>query len=251
MGIRRETADPHGVAAIDTAVYALLGLLLAFSFYASADRYSERRRLAVDEANAIETVVLRLDMVPPAQQVKVRRLMREYVQARIAYNHSLSEQLEHVEWKRSDDLQDEMWDALVGSASNATPKLVHVSVLPAVNAMFDLAATQYYASRNHIPLPIVGLLIGLSLLAANLAGRSTPRDGERSWLHRVAFAGSIALTLIVVLDLDYPRLGLIRIDYTDAMFNDIFESLDRHDHSIDAPEVTLGETRWRLSSGRG
>ena len=69
VGQRRREADTEGaragVGVIDGAVFALLGLLLAFTFSGAAARFDTRRHLIVEEANAIGTAYLRLDLLPP------------------------------------------------------------------------------------------------------------------------------------------------------------------------------------------
>ena len=49
--------------------------------------------------------------------------------------------------------------------------------------------------------------------------------GHRSILHIVVYATSIALTIYVVLDLEHPRLGLIRLDATDRILEQLRESI--------------------------
>ena len=58
-----ETAE-LGTSAADGAVYALLGLLIAFTFSGAASRFDERRGLIVEEANSIGTAWLRAPPVP-------------------------------------------------------------------------------------------------------------------------------------------------------------------------------------------
>lgn len=38
---------------------------------------------------------------------------------------------------------------------------------------------------------------------------------SRSWLHMLCFAVVIAVAVFVILDLEYPRLGLTRVDAFD------------------------------------
>src|SRR3954453_16539252 len=52
------------VGAPETAVFALLGLLIAFSFSGALSRFDTRRALVVEEANAVGTAYVRLDLVP-------------------------------------------------------------------------------------------------------------------------------------------------------------------------------------------
>ena len=87
VGHRRLARDPEGaragVGAIDGAVFGLLGLLVAFTFSGAATRFDARRQLVVEEANAIGTAYLRLDVLPPDAQPALRDKFRRYVEARL------------------------------------------------------------------------------------------------------------------------------------------------------------------------
>ena len=73
-----------GLGAVDGAVFALLGLMIAFTFSGAASRLEVRRQLIVQEANAIGTAYLRLDLLPPGAQPGLREDFRQYVDARLA-----------------------------------------------------------------------------------------------------------------------------------------------------------------------
>jgi hypothetical protein len=57
---------------VEGAVFGLMGLLLAFTFSGAASRFEVRRQLIVQETNAIGTAYLRLDLLPPGDQPKMR-----------------------------------------------------------------------------------------------------------------------------------------------------------------------------------
>ena len=67
---------------MEAAVFALLGLLLGFSFAGGTSRLESKRQLIV-QANAIGTAYLRLDELPPNDQPEMRRLYRDYLDARL------------------------------------------------------------------------------------------------------------------------------------------------------------------------
>ena len=87
LGIRRrERTDELSRAHIhltETSTLALLALLLAFSFSAALQRFDSRSDQVVDEVNAIGTLWLRTDLLPPQVRDDVRRLMRRYVDLQV------------------------------------------------------------------------------------------------------------------------------------------------------------------------
>ena len=75
LGQRFERARGGETTSIfDSAVFALLGLLLGFAFAGAIDRLNIRRNLIVQEANAIGTAYLRIDMLQPEDQPAIRTL---------------------------------------------------------------------------------------------------------------------------------------------------------------------------------
>ena len=70
-------------------MFALLGLLLGFSFSGGTSRLDTRRKLIVQEANAIEAAYLRLDQLQAADQPEMRRLFRQYLDARLGVYEKL------------------------------------------------------------------------------------------------------------------------------------------------------------------
>ena len=80
LGVSRAAHDPEGARAgagvVDGAIFALLGLLIAFTFSGAASRFDHRRALIVEEANAIGTAYLRVDLLPAAAQAEMRDSFR-------------------------------------------------------------------------------------------------------------------------------------------------------------------------------
>jgi hypothetical protein len=47
----------------------------------------------------------------------------------------------------------------------------------------------------------------------------------RSWIHLVIFAATLTVTLYTVTDMEYPRLGLIRIENFDHFLVEAYEQM--------------------------
>src|ERR1700719_363553 len=79
-----KTASSHeGTGTIEAAVFALLGLLLGFTFANGISHLDRRRELIVQEANSIGTAYLRLDLLPANRQLEMRHLFRQYLDIRL------------------------------------------------------------------------------------------------------------------------------------------------------------------------
>ena len=217
--------DPgsQAIGSLEAAVFALMGLLIAFTFSGALERFDVRRAQVVTEANAIGTAYLRVDLLPADAQPQLRELFRHYVDSRIATYRSLPDLgAAQAELLRSRALQGEIWALAVAAATRPGSRPgTEGLVLSALNEMFDITTTRVAATQMHPPAIIYGMLMGLALAAAILAGYRSAGDKAIDWMHQVSFAVVVALTLYVILEIEYPRLGLVRLDAIDQMIVDI------------------------------
>jgi hypothetical protein len=230
IGERRLTADPDGarigVGAVEGAVFALLGLLIAFTFSGAASRFEGRRELVIEEANAIGTAWLRLDLLPANAQPSLRDLFRQYVDSRLeTYRKLPAETAAEEELARSTALQGQIWRQAVAACEAKRDPPTTSLLLPALNAMIDITTTRTMVGRHmHPPAIVFALLGGLVLGGALLVGYGMA-GGKRNWLHVLSFTSVMAVTTYVILDIEYPRLGLIRVDAVDEALVEVRESM--------------------------
>lgn len=207
-----------GFSAVEAAVFALLGLLVAFSFQGAYARFDARRTLITTEANAIGTAWLRLDLLPAESQPAIRDLFRRYLDSRLKTYQVLDEQVAALsEVQNSIRLQGQIWTQAV-AAARQSPNPAAVSLLvPALNDMFDIVTERLVATRSHPPALVFAMLVLLACASAFFAGHGMSGSRIRSWFHSFGYALILSLVVFVILDLEYPRQGLIRIDQFDEL----------------------------------
>ena len=93
--------------------------------------------------------------------------------------------------------------------------------------MIDITTTRTMATQMHPPPIIFVMLFGLALASALLAGYGMAGGKYRSWLHKICFALVVAVAVYVILDVEYPRLGLIRVDAFDQALVELRESMGK------------------------
>jgi hypothetical protein len=217
-----------GAGILDGGVFALLGLLIAFTFAGAAARFDARRQLVVEEANAIGTAYLRLDLLPASTQPALRESFRRYVDARLAVYEKLPDlKAAREELARSTRLQGEIWSQALAAcrAEGASPSAV-ILLLPALNQMIDITTVRTVAAETHVPPIIFAMLAMVALVSSLLAGVGMAGGKTRAWIHMLAFAATLAITLYVILDLEFPRLGLIRLDAFDHVLVEVRQSMN-------------------------
>ncbi|MGH7676641.1 MAG: DUF4239 domain-containing protein [Gemmatimonadales bacterium] len=212
--------------AVEAAMFALLGLLIAFTFSGAAQRFDARRHLIVEEANAIGTAYLRLDLLPGPAQPALRDLFRRYVDTRLAVYRALPDlDAARAELGRAAALQGEIWTQAVAAAQGAPTTAPAMLLLPALNAMIDITTTRTMATRMHVPSLVFVLLGVLALVCAFLAGYGMAASPSRSWVHSLTFALVLTAAIYVIVDFEYPRLGLLRVDAFDQVLVDVRASM--------------------------
>ncbi|WP_374331765.1 hypothetical protein [Aestuariivirga sp.] len=226
IGRRRMARDAGvleaGTGAVDGVVFAMLGLLVAFTFSSAASRFDERRAMIVTEANDIGTAYLRIDLLPDTAQPALRDAFHRYVGSRVAtFQGNPSPESFNEALARSKDIQAEIWKlAVAASRQPDAPPAANMLLLPAINAMIDITTTRAAAMQVHPPWPIFFMLLVTALVCALLGGHAMLRSRAPNWFHVIGFAAIVTLTLYVIADLEYPRLGQIQVGSMDQLLEE-------------------------------
>lgn len=232
IGMAKLARDPEGLpkgaGAAEAAVFALLGLLLAFEFSGAASRFEGRRHLITAETNAIGTAYLRIDMLAADAQPAMKELFRRYLDSRLeTYRTPLDKAATQASLATNAALQGEIWTKAVAEVRRPdAPTQAAMLLLPALNEMIDITTTRLMATRNHPPLVIFLLLVGISFIGALLVGYDASVNKGRNWLHMFVFAAILSVTTYVIVDLEFPRLGLMRVDSADQALVELRESMN-------------------------
>ncbi len=194
---------------IQGATLTLLGLLIGFTFSMALDRYDQRKNYEEEEANAIGTEYVRVDVLPPADAARVRPLLRDYVEQRVQfYTAADSEALAKIGAETS-RLQMELWSAVQKPAA-ASPNPVTALAVAGMNAVLNSQGYTQAAWRNRIPVAAWVLLFLCAVCSNLLVGIGMKRPKESSILLMILpLVVSVALMLIA--DIDSPRRGVIKV----------------------------------------
>ena len=199
--------DPVG--AMQAALLAFVAVLFAFGLSMGVDRYEGRRQAVLVEANAIGTTYLRAELLPEPERSRSLHLLQDYTDARIRVsNTDVDTEAFNEAVSKGREIQRSLWaeagSAVKGLPTDTAPRLY----LDSLNQMIDADTARVSALGNRIPVSVLtlhilagGLAMGVLGLFMGLIGRGT----------RVVLVGSVlvALILLVVIDLDRPRRGLV------------------------------------------
>jgi hypothetical protein len=204
-----DEAFDRQVGIVRGAMLALVAFLTGFAFSGAGSRLVDRADLIVKEANALGTAWLRTDLVDPAVRPELKTVLRSYTADRARMLGGADEAEISGLLAKVDDLHRRMWSlAVKGTEANGNAMRL---VLPAINEVIDLHTTHLATARRHLPPVILGVLIVTALLAFAMVGFGGGRIGRRFLLLDSAYGAVLALGFLMVVDMDYPRHGLIRL----------------------------------------
>ncbi|HVK77618.1 MAG TPA: hypothetical protein VM734_30145 [Kofleriaceae bacterium] len=227
---RQANVDEHvrgQTTTVQAAMLGLVGLLLGFSMSMAEERFTVRRSLIVDEANAIGTAYLRTQLLAEPDGARSRALFRDYVAVRREFV-AAGRDLARIEAAsaRSQQLQGQIWAIGVASARVHPDWDVMTAYLEALNTSFDLEAARYASVFARIPATIFVLLVVVAVIAVAATGYACGFDGRRNVLASYVFPTLLGLACALVIDLAHPRSGLIRTG--DAPMARLQRSLGTH-----------------------
>src|SRR5574337_301912 len=206
IGVRqrpKEGKEERGsLATIEGAVFALFGLLMAFTFSGAATRFNEKRMLISEEVNAVEVAYFRLQLLSEEARPALQELFRQYVDSRLEiYRRLPNMQAAKIEMDRSKKLQEEIWtQSITAVRLPRTHPSAAWLVLPAINNMIDISTTRTMALQMHPPRIVYFLLLFLGLLCSLLAGYRMASGQQRSWIHILGFTLITVIIIYVMLD---------------------------------------------------
>jgi len=209
---------------IVAATLTLLALIVGFSFSMAIDRYDQRKHYEEAEANAIGTEYLRAGLLPAADGMRVRALLKDYLNQRISFYETRDgHQLEQINAYTA-QLQTELWSAVQAPAA-AQPTSVIALAAAGMNDVLNSQGYTQAAWWNRIPIEAWGLMVAIAICSNLLVGYGARRPQERI-LYFLVLPLVLSIAFFLIADIDSPRRGAIRVHPENLM--SLAQSLDAH-----------------------
>jgi hypothetical protein len=221
---RSEDEKESPVSAIAATILALLAFIMAFTFGIVSDRYDARKALVREEANAIRTAWLRSEFLPEPDRGEAVRLLRGYVDRRLAAVRSNDLAQVRAAVVESGRIQRQLWDMAVVNARKDMNSDVAALYIESLNELTNLHASRVAVGLHaRIPAGIWRGLYALAVLAMLAVGYQTAIAGSRrSWV-MLMLALSFALVITLIAALDRPQSGYVPV--SQQPLEDVRESM--------------------------
>jgi hypothetical protein len=226
--IKNEEDKLEVVTVAEGAVFTLLALLIAFSFSGAYERFEHRKLHMIDEANAIATAYQRISLLAPAAQPELRNDLRQYVDIGLEiYRDAIHFDKAKNDFKRFGVQEEKTWNDTVAAVKLTNDGSVLEMVVTAMNNMFETQNQGFVLMEVHPPGAIFILLIGLAILSGFLVGYTTAETKTKTSLHILSFIAITAFTIYIIVDLEFPRAGMIRVDSFDKIIKTVRHRMDQ------------------------
>lgn len=202
-------ARESGGSALDGVVFAVLGLLLAFSFSSAINSYNEHRNLLIKEADDISEAYATLDLIPEENQPALRALLLEYADSRLTATEAKKNSPEELDALALGRRQkDRIWLSVAEALKRSPGIPAQGQIVQTFTAMTGSISDQLAEDWSRMPGIIYALVFVLALMAALIAGYGLGAVREIPVIRTAIFALAIVMTVYVVIDLEHPRSGI-------------------------------------------
>jgi hypothetical protein len=228
---RRSKDEEKGQAgALMGAALGMLAFLLAFTFGMAGSKQDVRKKLVLEEANAIGTAYLRAQILPEPSSSKIKGLLHEYVGVRLKGAQSVKS-IDQVKQAiaRSEELHNELWALSVSLAKENSGSIFAGLFVDSLNKVIDLHSKRITAGiRNRIPMSIGITLYFVAILTMTLMGYQAGLTGIRTLVARFALILAFASVMLLITELDRPGKTMIKVSQQTMI--DLQASMDKAKH---------------------
>jgi hypothetical protein len=207
-------ADSSSGQYILTSMFALLGLILAFTYGAGVSRFDAIKQATTLEANVIRIAFLRANVVTEPGRTELKQALLDYARTRIVKQQ---ERITHKQFQeiiqKSLQEQSKLWLITEKIVKQSQPdSFVPPMLLEAVNQVLTVHTTRVTAGTDRLPSAVLLMLLFIAAASLSVAGFSAGVTGHLNRLRMTTFALVLAGVLFIIYDFDHPHIGFIRVD---------------------------------------
>jgi hypothetical protein len=214
IGLIRARRPDFNNEAQDTSMtgahLGLLAFMLAFTFSMAAGHFDDRKKVILEESNAIATAYLRTSLVAGPEAARLRDMLRDYASVR----NCPTDNCDAIKLIReSEKLHARMWQEIESITATDQLTVMHSLLVQSINKVIDVHEQRVSAGlRNRIPPSIWVALYTVLILSMLGMGFQFGIKGARSPIPSAALALSFSMIMFLIADLDRPSSGLVKSD---------------------------------------
>lgn len=216
--------ENHEVAGfLFNALGLIYAVLIAFVVYATWDDYSAAERVCDDEANMLQNLYLISDNFPEQHKIELKNKILDYIQCVIDEDWPLLDQDKANPASRTKLL--ELWN-IYNSMGNPASEKERIYFQESINKLDDVTnfrRLRILYTQSHIPAMIWTVLFLGAFTSVGFSLFFGTRKFDVQASMTALFAMTNGIVLLLILTLDHPFTGDIKIEPT--AFQDILRFL--------------------------
>ena len=216
MGLRHRAtwkdADSGGGNIVLSSMFALLGLVLAFTYASGVSRHDARKQAVSTEVNALGTAFQWADIVVEPGRTELKNALLDYARTRLFHPGSLKS----IEERKAAvattlEQQSRIWPATKRVVAQDNPVPMEAALVAAINAVLDAHSIRLAAVLDTLPKVVMWMLLFVASASLSVAGYNAGIQGRMSRWRMSALTLVLAALMLVVLDFDRPLAGMITV----------------------------------------
>lgn len=202
---KRTRWEPSG---IENSIVGIFGLIISFTFLQAGNAHRERYAYLHKEANSVDVLYRYSRELPDSFRLYTRNMLLEFLKNQLAYEQSGDIRFFYNAKYQSDAY----WTNLVAFRKQnntvATDKITeYFDQLQGTVSLFA------YSNYERTPAFVIFLLVIVSMLIGFLVGFMNGIKERPHYMVPLIYFVTVSLTMLVISDLNNPRLGLIKPSY--------------------------------------
>ena len=207
-------ADTGGGTVALSTMFALLGLIIAFTYASGVSRFEDRKHAVIDEANALGTAFLRAGLIAEPGNKALKETILAYAKTRVVHKgHVLSNAERRVMLNNTLQAKKKLWPTLEKALQQSKPGAIEVSMVAAMNDVLDIHTIRLAAILDKLPVAVIWLLIFISAATIAVTGFNAGLSGKISRWRTATLALVLTGVMSMILDYDRPADGFIRLNH--------------------------------------
>ena len=195
-----------------SAMLALLGLMLAFTYAFTLSRAHARKHAIAEEANSISTAFLKADFLAEPGRGELRAGLLDYAGTRILSAEQVKDsESRQATLARMAEAQSRLWPALEQALRGKPLGPYETAMMQAITEVLDAQTQRLAAAFDRMPPVVTLLLLAIAALSLAVAGHNAGLRGNISRPRMSGFVLILSFLMVVILDFDRPQMGFIQL----------------------------------------
>jgi hypothetical protein len=212
VGLRRfrlakdPDSDSGGGGLVQNATFALLGLMLAFTYGYTVNHYETRKRDVIDEANRLGSAFLRAGLAKERGGVELQKALLDYSRTRVIQTDTSAQVIQESVLGHA-----KIWAATERVVKAGPPGVMESGLVESVTSVFDKHGERVAAAFDFLPPVVMWTLLFIASVSVALGGYGAGLSGQMCRLRTWAFTVVLSITMHLIVDFDRSRGGLIQV----------------------------------------